>query len=100
MADVQGAPFLYYVSVTGVTGARKDLAPGLLAALRKLKGRLKTPLVVGFGISNPAQAGQVGRVASGVIIASALVRLISQTKVSRIGKVTEAFCRKVVNQLK
>ena len=46
-ADAQGAPFLYYVSVTGVTGARKTLAPGLLAALKKLRSRLRTPMVVG-----------------------------------------------------
>lgn len=99
-ADAQGAPFLYYVSVTGVTGARKTLAPGLLAALRVIQGKLKTPIVVGFGISTPAQAGQVGKVAAGVIIASALVQLISKTKVARVGKAVEAFCRRVVGQLK
>jgi tryptophan synthase alpha chain len=100
MADAQGAPFLYYVSVTGVTGERKSLPPGLLTALRKLKPRLKTPLVVGFGISNGAQAAQVGKIADGVIIASALVKLISKTKTSQIGKAVEGFCREVVHQLK
>jgi tryptophan synthase alpha chain len=99
MADAQGAPFLYYVSVTGVTGARKRLAPGLLAALRKLRGKLKTPIVVGFGISTPAQAGQVGKVADGIIIGGALVQLISKTKVSRVGKAVESFCRQVVKAL-
>jgi tryptophan synthase alpha chain len=99
-ADAQGAPFLYYVSVTGVTGARKTLAPGLLAALRGIRGKLKTPIVVGFGISTPAQAGQVGKVANGIIIASALVQLISKTKVARIGKAVEAFCGQVVGKLK
>lgn len=99
MADAQGAPFLYYVSVTGVTGARKSLAPGLLPALRKLRTKLKTPIVVGFGISTPAQAGQVGKVADGVIIASALIQLITKTKVSDIGKAVEGFCRRVVREL-
>jgi tryptophan synthase alpha chain len=99
-ADAQGAPFLYYVSVTGVTGARKSLAPGLLKTLSGLRQKLKTPLVVGFGISNPEQAGQVGRVADGVIIASALVKKIETWKVSQIGKKTEAFCRQVVGKLK
>lgn len=100
MADAQGAPFLYYVSVTGVTGARKSLPAGLLPALKRLKKRLKTPLVVGFGISNPSQAAQVGKIADGVIIASALVQLISKTKMSRIGKAVEGFCRQVVQALK
>ena len=100
LADAQEAPFLYYVSVTGVTGARKSLPAGLLPALRRLKGRLKTPLVVGFGISSPAQAAQVGKAADGIIIASALVQLISKTKMSHIRKAVEGFCRQVVNSLK
>ena len=100
MADAQGAPFLYYVSVTGVTGARKALASGLLARLRDLRGRLKTPLVVGFGISNPEQAAKVGKAADGVIIASAMVQLLSKTKASRAGQVVERFCKQVVRALK
>ena len=99
MADAQQAPFLYYVSLTGVTGARKSLAPGLLASLRKLRGRVKTPVVVGFGISTPAQASQVGKVSDGVIIASALIKLISKTGYSRVGKVVEGFCRQVVKAM-
>jgi tryptophan synthase alpha chain len=99
-ADTQEAPFLYYVSVTGVTGARKTLATGLLKTLGDLRKKLKTPIVVGFGISNADQAGQVGRVADGVIIASALVQLISKTKISQIGKKVELFCAQVVQKLK
>jgi tryptophan synthase alpha chain len=99
-ADALKAPFLYYVSVTGVTGARKTLPTGLLRDLRKLKKNLRTPLVVGFGISNPSQASQVGRVADGVIIASALVQLISKTPKSRIPKAVERFCRQVIKKLR
>jgi tryptophan synthase alpha chain len=98
-ADAQGAPFLYYVSVTGVTGTRQQLAPGLLAKLKHLRRQLNTPLVVGFGISTPGQAAQVGQAADGVIIASALVQLISKTRLSGIGKAVEKFCRQVVQQL-
>jgi tryptophan synthase alpha chain len=99
MADALKAPFLYYVSVTGVTGARKTLPAGLLRDLRKLKKSLRTPLVAGFGISNPTQAFQVGRVADGVIIASALIQLISKTPKSRIPKAVERFCRQVIKKL-
>jgi tryptophan synthase alpha chain len=95
-ADAQGAPFLYYVSVTGVTGARRTLAPGLVPALKRLRRKLKTPIVVGFGISTPHQAAQVGRAADGVIIASALIKLISKTRASQIGKTVGRFCRQVV----
>jgi tryptophan synthase alpha chain len=98
-ADAQGSPFLYYVSMTGVTGARKQLSPGLLSSLRGLRRKLKTPVVVGFGISNASQAAQVGRAADGVIIASALIQLISKTKPSQIARTVERFCRQVVRQL-
>jgi tryptophan synthase alpha chain len=99
-ADAQEAPFLYYVSVTGVTGARKQLPSGLLSALRELRRKLKTPVVVGFGISNARQAAQIGRAADGVIIASALIQLISKTKPSRIGPTVERFCKQIVKALK
>jgi tryptophan synthase alpha chain len=97
--DAQGAPFLYYVSLTGVTGARKSLAPGLLQALRKLRARMKTPIVVGFGISNGDQAAQVGKAADGVIIGGALVQIISRAKAAGIGKAVEKFCGRVVKSL-
>ena len=99
-ADAQGAPFLYYVSVTGVTGARKTLAPGLLKTLGNLRNKLKTTIVVGFGISNPDQARQVGQVADGVIIASALVQMISKVKVAQVAQKVGLFCREVVQKLK
>lgn len=99
MADAQGAPFLYYVSVTGVTGARKSLASGLVPVLRQLRKSVKTPVVVGFGISTPAQAAQVGKAADGVIIASALVQLISKTRLPLVGKVVGRFCGQVVRRL-
>jgi len=99
LADSVAAPFLYYVSLTGVTGARKTLAPGLLKELKDLRRGLRTPVVVGFGISTPAQAAQVGRAADGVIIASALVKIIAGTKASSIGKKVEAFCKRVVRAL-
>jgi tryptophan synthase alpha chain len=97
--DAQGAPFLYYVSLTGVTGARKSLAPGLSASLRNLRARLKTPVVVGFGISNKEQAAQVGKAADGVIIASALIQLISKTPVSKIAAKVGRYCAEIVKAL-
>ncbi|MGH7740146.1 MAG: tryptophan synthase subunit alpha, partial [bacterium] len=97
--DAQGAPFLYYVSLTGVTGARKSLAPGLVASLRKLRARMKTPVVVGFGISNARQAAQVGKAADGVIIASALIQLISKTPASKISAVVRRYCDGIVKAL-
>lgn len=70
-----GSGFVYYVSVTGVTGARKDVADSVLIAVRNIKKQVDLPLAVGFGISDSAQAAKVADVADGVVVGSALVKL-------------------------
>jgi tryptophan synthase alpha chain len=70
--------FIYMVSLTGVTGARAELPPDLEANLRELRGVTTKPVCVGFGIATPAQAALVGRHADGVIVGSAIVRLVEQ----------------------
>ncbi|MBJ6800505.1 tryptophan synthase subunit alpha [Geomonas propionica] len=70
----QGSGFIYYVSVTGVTGARTAVADTLADRVTEVRNALSLPLVVGFGISTPEQAGQVARVADGVVVGSALVK--------------------------
>jgi tryptophan synthase alpha chain len=65
--------FLYLVSLAGVTGARSALAPGLEEFVTRARAVAKTPLAVGFGISRPAQASAVSKLADGVIIGSALI---------------------------
>ena len=69
-----GSGFIYYVSVTGVTGARSAVADTLAARVTSVRGELSLPLVVGFGISDPGQAAQVAQVADGVVVGSALVK--------------------------
>ncbi len=64
--------FLYYVSVTGVTGARAELATDLEEHVRGIKGVTELPIGVGFGISKPAQAARVAVFADAVIVGSAL----------------------------
>ncbi len=70
--------FVYMVSLTGVTGERAALAPDLAVQLRALRAVTTKPVCVGFGISSPAQAASVGRLADGVIVGSAIVRLVEQ----------------------
>lgn len=70
--------FVYYVSRTGVTGERSALAPDLVRDVKRLRRRLDQPLAVGFGISSPAQVASVGEIADGVVVGSALVRLIEE----------------------
>ncbi len=68
--------FIYYVSVTGTTGVRRELPPSLVHGVRQLKLLTTKPVCVGFGISTPAQAATVARVADGVIVGSALIQAI------------------------
>ena len=70
--------FLYLVSLTGVTGARQALDPNLDAFIRRARQVAHTPMAVGFGISTPEQAREVGKLADGVIVGSALVAVIAQ----------------------
>lgn len=66
--------FLYLVSLTGVTGARHQVSSGLDGFVRGVRAVTSLPLAVGFGISTPEQARQVGRLADGVIVGSALIQ--------------------------
>lgn len=68
--------FLYYVSRTGVTGARQELAAGLEREVAALRAATPVPVAVGFGISTPEQAAAVARVADGVVVGSALVEAL------------------------
>ncbi len=70
--------FVYYVSVTGVTGARKSVDDDVLEAVTKIKKRVDLPVAVGFGISDPSQAAKVAAVADGVVVGSALVKLFEK----------------------
>lgn len=70
--------FVYYVSRTGVTGERAALPSDLVRDIKRLRKKLDQPLAVGFGISSPAQVAAVGEVADGVVVGSALVRLVEE----------------------
>jgi tryptophan synthase alpha chain len=70
--------FLYYVSRTGVTGARADISPTLAHELEPIRASTDKPVIVGFGISNAEQASAVAAMADGVIVGSAFVRIIEE----------------------
>jgi tryptophan synthase alpha chain len=68
--------FAYLVSLTGVTGARDHLPADLESFVARVRSMTDLPLAVGFGISTPAQAARVARIADGVIVGSALLKAI------------------------
>ena len=70
--------FLYFVSVTGVTGARSDAPQGIEELVARVRSGVGLPVGVGFGISTAAQAAAVARYADLVVVGSALVRRMNE----------------------
>jgi tryptophan synthase alpha chain len=70
--------FLYYVSVTGITGARRALPEDLVAALKEVRSLVQCPLAVGFGISTPEQVKGLAPYVDGVVVGSAIVQRVAK----------------------
>jgi tryptophan synthase alpha chain len=66
--------FIYYLSITGITGEREKLPADLEANIRELKGLTDRPICVGFGINKPEHVAQLSGAADGAIVGSAVVR--------------------------
>lgn len=69
--------FLYYVSVTGITGERKAMPPELADNVAWLREQTELPICIGFGISGPETAAQLAPACDGLIVGSAVVRRIA-----------------------
>jgi tryptophan synthase alpha chain len=83
--------FIYYVSLTGTTGTKEALSKNLGEKVSAIKGNVKLPVLVGFGISGPEQAREAAQYSDGVIIGSAIVKLIEShsNPVERNQKIAE-----------
>jgi tryptophan synthase alpha chain len=91
----QGQGYLYYVSVTGVTGARVSVAQSLSQRLTEVKSHTDLPVVVGFGIATPAQAAEAGQAADGVVVGSALVKLFEEHEGDQLRQAVTSFVRQL-----
>lgn len=70
--------FVYYITVAGVTGARKQLSVNLEVRLDELRKISPAPVVAGFGISSPEMAAKTAAHADGIVVGSALVRIMNE----------------------
>ena len=70
--------FIYVVSSLGVTGMRSEIKTDLNAILSDIRDVTDLPLAVGFGINTPEQASNIGKIADGVIVGSAIVKIIEE----------------------
>ena len=84
LVDQKGSGFIYYVSMTGITGASLQKQLGSQQALKKLKQKTSLPVCVGFGIKNKEQAAEVAPLADGIVVGSALVDLFEKFQGSEL----------------
>lgn len=93
--------FIYCVSVVGTTGARDSLPPDLVTYLDELRRLTDKPLAVGFGVSRPEQAALLAPHADGVIVGSAIVRVIEAHlgEPTKVVAEVERFVREMVEAL-
>lgn len=71
--------FIYYVSITGITGSRLSLDASLQESIQSVRRTTSKPVAVGFGISTPEEAGKVAGFADGVIVGSAIVKRLHES---------------------
>lgn len=74
-----GSGFVYLISRLGVTGTRDELPADLEATVARVRAETSLPVCVGFGVSTPAHAARVARVADGVVVGSAIVRAAGES---------------------
>lgn len=93
--------FVYYISRLGVTGTRTDLVTDLKEAVDRIKTHTQKPVAVGFGISTPAHAAEVATLAEGVVVGSAIVKLIGDTgDVPDLAEQVRAFAKPMADATK
>ena len=96
----QGSGFIYYVSVTGVTGARESVAVSVHEKVEEIRRLSPLPVAVGFGVSDPAQAARVAGMADGVVVGSAIVMLFEQFKGDELIDKVENFVAALKNGIR
>lgn len=87
--------FLYCVSSLGVTGVRSELSSGIGEITALVRGVTDTPVAIGFGISTPLQAQKMAAISDGVIVGSAIVRIVGQ-----YGREAASVAAEYVRQMK
>ena len=92
--------FIYYVSLTGVTGSRSSLDASFYRNISEVKRLTRLPVCAGFGVSTPADARKVCRAADGVIIGSAVVRALERHPRMKASEFSKRFIRPFARAVK
>ena len=89
----QASGFIYFVSVTGVTGARRQLASGLPDLVGRIRSHTNLPVIIGFGVSRREHVEEIGRFADGAVVASALLDAIDRSPKDKVLQTAREFIR-------
>ena len=91
--------FVYYVSITGITGTTSASAEHLEAAIPRLRRATNLPIAIGFGVRTPEQAGVASRIADAAVVASALIDTLS-ANLDTDGRAMPGVVDKVLDQIR
>jgi tryptophan synthase alpha chain len=92
-ASKTGGGFVYCVSLSGVTGARDQLPDTLPAFIARVRAQISLPLAVGFSVSKPAHIAQIGQIADGAVVASALINAVDAATPAERAATAVSFLR-------
>ncbi|MSP05064.1 MAG: tryptophan synthase subunit alpha [Acetobacteraceae bacterium] len=91
--------FVYYVSITGITGTRSATAEHLSAAIPRIRKVTDLPIAIGFGVRTPAQAAEASKIADAAVVASALIDTLA-ADLDAEGRANTGTAQKVLDQVR
>lgn len=91
--------FVYYVSITGITGTRSATAASLEQAVPRIRRHTTLPVAIGFGIRTPAQAAEAAKLADGAVVGTALVDTLAAS-LDEQGRARPETVRQVLDQVR
>ena len=97
LANTSG--FIYYVSITGITGAAGPDIQSVGQHVTRVRAATALPIAVGFGVKEPAQAREIGALADGVVVGSALVNVLADS-LDEAGRASERTVPEVVDRVR
>lgn len=97
LANTSG--FVYYVSITGITGSASAKAQDVSASVQRIKRHTDLPVVAGFGVKTPEQAAEIAAVADGAVVGSAIVDAV-KAELDENGKMRAGGTARVLGLVK
>ena len=91
--------FVYYVSITGITGTRSATAEHLSAAIPRIRKVTDLPIAIGFGVRTPAQAAEASKIADGAVVASVLIETLA-ADLDDEGRANPGTAQKILDQVR